>query len=94
MAPSNQAVVAAPGGKAAIVDVPYPTLPADDYMIVRTTAVAVNPTDWKHVEFAAQLGCEGSYVGCDYAGVVEEVGPAVAKGFRKGDRVCGPVNGS
>jgi len=94
MAPGNQAVVIIAAGKAEVVDVPYPKLPADDYMIVRTTAVAVNPTDWKHVEYADKLGCEGCYVGCDYAGVVEEVGPAVAKGFKKGDRACGPVNGS
>ena len=81
-------------GEAAIVDAPQPTLPDDDYIIVRTTAVAVNPTDWKHVERADVLGCVGCRVGCDYAGVVEVVGPRVTRSFKKGDRICGPVNGS
>jgi NADPH:quinone reductase-like Zn-dependent oxidoreductase len=33
-------------------------------------------------------------VGCDYAGVVEAVGPQVKKAFKKGDRVAGFVHGS
>lgn len=90
----NQAIVATKTGEAAIVDAPYPTLPADDYIIVRTTAVAVNPTDWKHVEAAESMGCQGCRVGCDYAGVVEIVGPRVTRSFKKGDRITGPVNGS
>lgn len=90
----NQAIVAVKAGEAAILDVPMATLPADDYIVVRTTAVAVNPTDWKHVEGAGDLGCLGCRVGCDYAGVVEIVGPRVTKAFKKGDRICGPVNGS
>lgn len=90
----NQAIVATKPGEAAVVDAPSPTLPADDYIIVRTTAVAINPTDWKHVEAAETMGCVGCRVGCDYAGVVEIVGPRVTRAFKKGDRICGPVNGS
>lgn len=30
---------------------------------------------------------------CDYAGVVEEVGPGVTKPLKKGDRVCGMAHG-
>lgn len=33
-------------------------------------------------------------MGCDYAGVVEAVGPLVKKPFKKGDRVAGFVHGS
>lgn len=32
-------------------------------------------------------------IGCDYSGVVEEVGSAVTKDFKKGDRVCGFCHG-
>lgn len=90
----NKAVRILTSGTAHIADVPYPTLPADDYIIVKTTAVAINPTDWKHVEFASNVGAGTSYIGCDYAGTVVEVGPAVTKKFNKGDRITGPVNGA
>ncbi|KAM0287694.1 hypothetical protein ACHAQH_000224 [Verticillium albo-atrum] len=92
--PANQAVKTITAGNAQIVDADIPKLPADDYILVKTTAVAINPTDWKHVDLADKMGCEGIWVGCDYAGVVEEVGPSVTKEFKKGDRICGPVNGS
>ncbi|KAL0936545.1 zinc-binding oxidoreductase [Colletotrichum truncatum] len=90
----NQAVKTIEAGVAKVVDAPIPKLPADDYILVKTTAVAINPTDWKHVDMADKVGCVGIWVGCDYAGVVEEVGPGVTKDFKKGDRICGPVNGS
>ena len=63
----------------------------DDYILVRTVAVALNPTDWKHVDFIAS---PGALSGCDYAGVVEEVGSNVKKRFDKGDRVCGMCHGA
>lgn len=91
---SNQAVVIQSPGVAKVVDAPYPTLPGDDYIIVRTTAVALNPTDWKHVDRTGEYAPVGSRVGCDYAGIVEEVGPAVKKPLKKGDRVFGLVYGS
>jgi NADPH:quinone reductase-like Zn-dependent oxidoreductase len=53
--------------------------------------VALNPTDWRHIDF---VPCDGTIVGCDYAGVVEAVGPQVKKAFKKGDRVAGFVHGS
>jgi hypothetical protein len=32
-------------------------------------------------------------IGCDYAGIVEEVGSKVTKGFKKGDKICGFAHG-
>ncbi|KAL3958295.1 hypothetical protein ACCO45_006457 [Purpureocillium lilacinum] len=60
-------------------------------MRIRTIAVAVNPCDWKQVD---GLGTPGVLLGCDYAGVVEEVGPGVRRPFQKGDRVCGFAHGA
>lgn len=78
-------------GKAQIVkDTPMPKL-RDDYIIVKTAAVALNPTDWKQIDY---LPSPGAIVGCDYSGVVEKVGPAVKHGPHVGDRVMGMVHGS
>jgi NADPH:quinone reductase-like Zn-dependent oxidoreductase len=59
----------------------------DDYILVKTVAVALNPTDWKHI--AAGIAAEDGLSGCDYSGIVEEVGKSVTKAFKKGDRICG-----
>ncbi|KAE8382663.1 chaperonin 10-like protein [Aspergillus bertholletiae] len=83
-------VVTAPKQASLVSDHPRPAL-RDDYILIKTVSVAVNPTDWKHVDFLAPPGV---LVGCDYAGIVEEVGPAVKKPFRKGDRVCGFAHGA
>ncbi|KAL6797815.1 GroES-like protein [Trichoderma sp. SZMC 28013] len=78
-------------GKAQIVkDTPMPKL-RDDYIIVKTAAVALNPTDWKQIDY---LPSPGAIVGCDYSGVVEKVGPAVKHGPHVGDRVMGMVHGN
>ncbi|KAJ4388762.1 hypothetical protein N0V93_006222 [Gnomoniopsis smithogilvyi] len=72
-------------GKAVLEPIPVPTL-QDDYILVKTVAVALNPTDWTTID---AVGDDGTLVGCDYAGVVEAAGPKVTKKFRPGDRVAG-----
>jgi NADPH:quinone reductase-like Zn-dependent oxidoreductase len=92
MAPSQSAIVIQQQGVANLVhDHPIPTL-RDDYILVKTVAVALNPTDWKKVYNT--ISEPGPLVGCDYAGIVEEVGVKVTKDFKKGDRICGVVHGS
>ena len=71
--------------------VPTPQL-RDGYVLVRTRAVAINPTDWKHIHNNPRLA--GCTAGCDYVGTVEEVGPGVTKDFKKGDRIAGWVHGA
>ena len=85
----NQAVIVQKAGEAKVQEIAIPKL-RDDYILVKTKAVALNPTDWKHLDF---LSDKGSLLGCDYAGVVEEVGSKVTKPFKKGDRVCGFTHG-
>lgn len=70
---------------------PLPSL-REDYVLVRTIAVALNPTDSK----AIQLGktAKDGLLGCDFSGVVEEVGRGVTKSLKKGDRVCGCTHGA
>lgn len=72
-------------GNAILEPIPIPKL-QDDYILVKTVAVALNPTDWTTLD---AVGDDGTLVGCDYAGVVEAVGPNVTKAFRPGDRIAG-----
>ena len=80
-------------GQATVTTVPLPYL-RDDYVLVKTTAIALNPTDWKNIDFASGGNPTGARVGCDYAGIVQEVGSKVTKSFARGDRICGVVHGS
>jgi NADPH:quinone reductase-like Zn-dependent oxidoreductase len=74
-------VIQAPG-RAAIEQVPIPRL-RQDYLLVQVHAVALNPTDWKHIDLFPSVGAR---VGCDYAGVVLEVGDGVKDMFKEGGR--------
>lgn len=85
----NTAIVVQKAGEAEAVEASIPVL-RDDYILVKTKAVALNPTDWKHIDW---LTSNGARIGCDYAGIVEEVGSKVTKDFKKGDRVCGFCHG-
>ncbi|KAF7587032.1 hypothetical protein BBP40_007828 [Aspergillus hancockii] len=90
MSTQKAIVVTSPKQESLVSDRSIPTL-RDDYILIKTVAVKLNPTDWKHIAFLAPPGV---LVGCDYAGIVEAVGPKVKKNFKKGDRVCGFVHGA
>ncbi|KUM57316.1 hypothetical protein ACN42_g9873 [Penicillium freii] len=83
-------IITQPKTEGLVTDRPIPKL-RDDYLLVKTVSVGLNPTDWKHVAF---LSPPGVLIGCDYAGTVEAVGKDVKKNFNKGDRVCGFVHGA
>lgn len=84
-----QAIKVVEAGKAEIQSVPLPKL-RDDYVLVKVAAVALNPTDWKHIDY---LSTPNATVGCDFAGTVEEVGSKVSKSWKKGDRIAGFTHG-
>ena len=76
--------------KASVVsDRPIPKL-RPGYVLVKVAAVALNPTDWKHI---AGLNHPGLLCGCDYAGTVEKVGTGYSKQWKEGDRICGMTHG-
>ncbi|KAJ5671986.1 chaperonin 10-like protein [Penicillium longicatenatum] len=89
MTTQKAVVVTAPQVAGLVTDRPLPTL-RDEYILIKTEAVALNPTDWKHVLYVSP---PNALIGCDYAGVVVEVGKDVKKPFKKGDRICGFVHG-
>jgi NADPH:quinone reductase-like Zn-dependent oxidoreductase len=59
-------------------------------VLVRVSAVALNPTDYKMPQFHPT---PGSVIGCDFMGSVIEAGPAATE-YGTGTRICGVVHGS
>ncbi|MCJ1430746.1 hypothetical protein MMC27_000096 [Xylographa pallens] len=82
-------VIQAPKKAELVSDRPEPKL-RHDYVKVKTVAVALNPTDWKHVDF---LASPGALCGCDYSGIVEEVGESATQSWKVGDKICGMAHG-
>ena len=73
-------------------NVPKPK-PADNQVLVKVKAVAVNPVDTYIRAGMYPMDLPQPFIiGCDLAGVVEAVGPSV-KRFQKGDRVWGSNQG-
>lgn len=85
----NFGLIRAGTGTAVLREIPIPEL-GPGYILVRTVAVALNPTDWTSLD---AIGDPGTIVGCDYAGIVEQVGSGGSNRFKKGDRIAGFAHG-
>ncbi|KAI0889614.1 GroES-like protein [Annulohypoxylon maeteangense] len=66
--------------------VPIPCITSPYHVLVRIRTVGLNPTDHKMVTYFYN---EGSGMGCDFCGIVEQTGPSAL--IPKGTRVCGAV---
>lgn len=77
------------GRGADVKDIPVPTI-SSNQILVKVHAVALNPTDFKHIDV---LSPPHSIVGNDFAGEVSQVGEEAAKLWKVGDRVAGAVHG-
>lgn len=88
--PTMQAIqLEAKGGPAVFVkDRPLPKLPKD-CLLVKTVAVGLNPHELVDIYPPYTISSPGDLLGCDYSGIVLEVGSEVTRPFKKGDRVCG-----
>lgn len=71
-------------------EVPFPKLFDERMIIVKTRAVALNPTDFK---MPAAFPSIGAVNGCDFSGDVFRVGSLVTR-WVVGDRVFGAVQGA
>lgn len=83
-----QAVIVTEKGKVQVKEVEKPQAGKGE-IVVKNCAVALNPTDWKHRDAVSP---PGSILGCDFAGVVSQVGEGVSN-VKDGDRVAGFVHG-
>ena len=83
-------VASGPGQLRLVSDKGIPQLESDR-ILIKTKAVALNPADWKLLDFSTT---PGAVRGCEFAGVVLQVGDKVHKTFRAGDGVCGMVFGA
>lgn len=86
--------IPAQGAQLEVADAPFPTDIADDEVVIKNKAVAVNPVDWK-IQSAPQPIFDIKYpyiLGSDVAGEVVGVGAGV-RHLRKGDRVIGHASG-
>ncbi|CAE6463478.1 unnamed protein product [Rhizoctonia solani] len=72
-------------GKLEVKTRPTPT-PQKNQALVKVTAAAINPVDWKIIDYGIFLQNFPAVLGTDGAGVVEAVGPEV-NDFKVGDRI-------
>lgn len=77
------------GEGAQVKDVPIPSI-SDNEVLVKVRAVALNPIDFKDIDF---ISPRNSAIGCDYAGEVTRVGKNSGQRWKVGDRIAGFVHG-
>lgn len=70
---------------------PIPEITTPHEVLLRVSAVALNPTDYKIPEFHP---APGAIMGCDFMGTVIAAGSAVEECRGIGTRLCGSVQGS
>ena len=88
--PQNRAAfIPAQGKPLEVRDTTYPK-PGGNEIVIKNSAVAINPIDWKQQEYGIFIKEYPSVFGVDVAGIVEEVGTGVTA-FAPGDRVIAYV---
>lgn len=91
-----QALIIESRGRASLTRAPLPSLRDGGYILVKTAAVALNPSDWKHINHMLVGDPTGTRPGLDFAGTVVEVGHDVERNdvISAGDRVFGICHGA
>ena len=86
---SQNALLASAPGQLAFKRVPLPKI-AQNQVLVKTAAVALNPSDHKLLDQSTTIG---AISGSDFAGTIVEIGDAVTH-LAVGDRIFGAVFGA
>lgn len=92
MSPINRGIIKHSTSNASLSSCPFPAL-RDGYILVKTVAVALNPTDNYSLHVEPTFAAQDVLLGCDFSGIVLDVGKGVKKSFTKGDRVAGMAFG-
>lgn len=88
--PANMQAIIINGNKASVSKIAVPkTRPT--FVTCKVDSVALNPTDWKHIN--GKRAAPDGISGCDFAGTVVEVGSEVKKSLKAGDRIAGVCHG-
>lgn len=69
--PSTMKAITINGNKAKVSEISLPKI-RPTYLLAKVEAIALNPTDWKHIN--GKRAAENGLAGCDFAGTVVEVG--------------------
>lgn len=85
--------MAAKGRYELVDDFPTPQIQGPNEVLIRNHAVALNPIDWKSVEYNFCLPQFPWITGRELAGVVVSIGEDVNR-LKEGDRVWTSKNGS
>lgn len=86
---SNYVCGSSSGDGVKVATTPVPEI-EDNEILVRVRCVALNPTDFKHVDIVAP---QGAIIGCDYSGTVAKVGSKAPGTWALGDRIAGWTHG-
>jgi NADPH:quinone reductase-like Zn-dependent oxidoreductase len=86
---SNYACTNPSGDGVKATTVPVPEIKNYE-ILVRVRCVALNPTDFKHIDI---LSPRGAIIGCDYSGTVAKIGTEAPGNWTVGDRVAGWTHG-
>ncbi|KAG9121587.1 hypothetical protein FRC07_002400 [Ceratobasidium sp. 392] len=85
MSQQKASLLLAKQGKIEVGTRAIPT-PQGKQALVKVTATAINPVDWKIVDYGIFVDEFPAVLGTDGAGIIESVGPEVT-GFEKGDKI-------
>ncbi|QRV84259.1 Zinc-binding dehydrogenase [Ceratobasidium sp. AG-Ba] len=85
MSRQKASIIVTKYGKPEVGTRPVP-IPQAKQVLVKVTAAAVNPADWKAIEYGVLIDKFPAVSGNDGAGIIESIGPEVA-GLKQGDRV-------
>ncbi|GIZ38404.1 hypothetical protein CKM354_000182100 [Cercospora kikuchii] len=89
--PSTVKAITINGNKAQVTEINLPKV-RPTYLLAKVEAIALNPTDWKHIN--GKRAADNGLSGCDFSGTVVEVGSDVTKQFQVGDRIAGTTHGA